>query len=324
LVVDGSTDSTGKKCDEWQEKDQRIRVIHKNPNEGLSCARKTGVENATTEYIAYVDSDDWIDANMYADMMAALLSTDSDIADCYFCYVYEDGRMKYRFDHHTGSTQVHDRIESVLLLLKDNGTYRTNFGTKVFKRYLFENLPFQKGSNWGEDYVNHELFHRASKTVLVDQAYYFYFQRSKSVTKIKPGHIQRDLKNLRTMCEAIYDRYAFVERNSEYHSTLPIVKYMAICSGIFLLRTIIVHPSYFTKEYLNDTMKKIRSIPELKEYELQRSIKIEWNILKISSNLYYYFRLIFVMIIRVTNKLKITNKKTSHTAGDTWYLWDRE
>ena len=74
LINDGSTDGTGTICDVWQEKDQRIRVIHKQ-NEGSSYARKTGIEQTTTEYVTFVDADDWIDKNMYASMMSALLTS---------------------------------------------------------------------------------------------------------------------------------------------------------------------------------------------------------------------------------------------------------
>ena len=68
LINDGSTDQTRERCDEWQKKDQRIRVINKQ-NEGLSYVRKTGIENATAEYVTFVDVDDWISLDMYADMM---------------------------------------------------------------------------------------------------------------------------------------------------------------------------------------------------------------------------------------------------------------
>ena len=59
LVDDGSTDNSGVRCDEWAAKDSRITVIHRE-NGGLSAARNTGIEHATSEYITFVDADDMI------------------------------------------------------------------------------------------------------------------------------------------------------------------------------------------------------------------------------------------------------------------------
>lgn len=67
LVDDGSTDLSGKKCDEWEKKDARIKVIHKE-NGGLSSARNAGIDVATGEYITFVDSDDFIDYKMIEEL----------------------------------------------------------------------------------------------------------------------------------------------------------------------------------------------------------------------------------------------------------------
>ena len=64
LVDDGSPDACGEMCDRYAQEDSRIRVIHKE-NGGLSDARNAGIEVAAGEYIAFIDSDDWIDDKMY-------------------------------------------------------------------------------------------------------------------------------------------------------------------------------------------------------------------------------------------------------------------
>ena len=68
LVDDGSTDLSGKICDKYKRKDKRVKVIHK-ANEGLVKARKTGIEYASGEVVAYVDGDDWIEMDMYSSMI---------------------------------------------------------------------------------------------------------------------------------------------------------------------------------------------------------------------------------------------------------------
>ena len=68
LVNDGSKDGSGSICDAFAQKDPRVRVIHKE-NGGLSSARNAGIEAAKGEYITFVDSDDWIEADAYAHLM---------------------------------------------------------------------------------------------------------------------------------------------------------------------------------------------------------------------------------------------------------------
>lgn len=71
LVDDGSPDNCPKMCDEWAQKDDRIKVIHKK-NAGLGMARNTGLENATGDYIVFFDSDDYVDTNLFSDMVVAI------------------------------------------------------------------------------------------------------------------------------------------------------------------------------------------------------------------------------------------------------------
>lgn len=82
IVDDGSTDSTADLADRWGEKDDRIKVIHKQ-NGGLSSARNAGMKAATGKYIGFVDADDYVDIDMFGHMAGALEShPDCDIAKC--------------------------------------------------------------------------------------------------------------------------------------------------------------------------------------------------------------------------------------------------
>lgn len=89
LVDDGSKDDSGAICDEYAEKDSRIKVIHKE-NEGVSIARNTGISMAEGEYIGFVDSDDWIEADMYETMYKLALSRECDIVMCDAVTKYDD------------------------------------------------------------------------------------------------------------------------------------------------------------------------------------------------------------------------------------------
>ena len=306
LVDDGSTDQTGALCDLWQEKDQRIRVIHKQ-NEGVSYARKAGVENATAEYITFVDADDWIDRKMYADMMTALLSTHSDIAHCDFCIVHEDGRIKHRDHVRDDTIKTIGRIEGVIMIL-ENHKWRTSLFTKIFRKKLFDHVEFPKGRICGEDMIIHDLFHRASQTVFLDCAYYYYFQRTGSVTKV--GNIQTEAKKTNDFFEAYQERYFFVKQHPEYDSALPHVVYVFINVGIHLLNFIMVYPHFFARDYFLKVSEQIRTVSLSREVTLRRGIKFKLYVLKFNQNLYKFLMLLYIRLVHITNWLKITNRIT--------------
>ena len=80
LVDDKSTDNSPQICDEWQQKDSRVKVIHKEHNEGAGAARNTGIENASGDYIAFFDSDDFFDRELLRKAVTKLVSEETDIA----------------------------------------------------------------------------------------------------------------------------------------------------------------------------------------------------------------------------------------------------
>lgn len=92
LIDDGSTDNSGEICDYYSEKDKRVCVIHKK-NEGVSIARNVGIQAAKGEYIGFIDSDDWIENEMYQELYYYAKETGADIVMCDPCTVY-DGNKK--------------------------------------------------------------------------------------------------------------------------------------------------------------------------------------------------------------------------------------
>lgn len=94
LVDDGSTDESGRLCDELALKDHRIQVIHKE-NGGLVSAWKKGVEVSSGEYVGFVDSDDWVDLDMIKEMAACLTGNDREIIASDYVIEREDGSKQY-------------------------------------------------------------------------------------------------------------------------------------------------------------------------------------------------------------------------------------
>ena len=149
LVNDGSTDGSGKICDGYAEKDERIRVIHKE-NGGLSSARNEGIElqkKLDNDLIAFVDSDDYIDPEMYGTMINALDKSGADIAVCLWSYLHTDGAVynpendeKISFPEETLSGRVF--LEKYLYSSPYNNGLAIAAWNKVFRKPLFDSLRF--------------------------------------------------------------------------------------------------------------------------------------------------------------------------------------
>jgi len=308
LIDDGSTDSTGIMCDAWQERDQRIRVIHKR-NEGLSYARKTGVENMTSEYVAFVDADDWIDENMYNDMMKAMISTNSDIAQCDFCKVFEDGRIEHHSkESKNGEVEVIGCEEGVLLIL-ENKKWQSYMWNKLFKKHLFEHIEFPKGRVYEDMPIMPALFHNASQTVYIHKTYCFYYQRNDSITndltfpKYKTSQHHYALST--------YDRYIFVKQHPQYHSILISLKKSATLANLYSLWDMIDYPQCFQGNTYEEQIERLKQLLPLQGGGIFYVVRQDFVILKIIPRFYKlfykiffrksFYKCIFLIIRRVKN-----------------------
>lgn len=133
LVDDGSPDRSGEICDEWKMKDKRIRVIHKE-NGGLSDARNKGLDVATGDYVAFIDSDDWIDPDMFQLLYDATQKYQADIAECSWRCIYSDESRKKQIIQESillGTMYLHcmEKFNGNIL----NQSHATKF---MIKRYL--------------------------------------------------------------------------------------------------------------------------------------------------------------------------------------------
>ena len=88
LIDDGSSDGSLKICESWAEKDNRIKIL-KQKNSGVSSARNLGIENASGDYVAFVDNDDWLRPEMYETMLSLAEKEKSDVTVCKFINVDE-------------------------------------------------------------------------------------------------------------------------------------------------------------------------------------------------------------------------------------------
>lgn len=175
LIDDGSKDQSGEICDEYAEKDRRIRVFHKE-NGGVSSARNMGLDNAKGEWITFVDSDDWIEPDMVEKLVKPTNQKDVDIVIGDFQMVSGDSIKEHRsIDWTSDKTESLNRyIASVWTIACGN----------IVKRSLYErhSVTSQIGITYCEDFhLMVRLCFFADRIVHVNIPLYNYRQRASSV-----------------------------------------------------------------------------------------------------------------------------------------------
>lgn len=190
LVDDGSTDESGLICDDYAHKDARIKTIHKK-NEGLVRARKTGLQNASGEYIAYVDGDDWIEPNMIERLYNTLIEQDADIA---MCGRYEDTGDTHRPVYHGIPEGRYDKqalLECVYPKMIVNDAFFEwgifpGVWDKLFKRECLEKyqMAVDDRLTMGEDAAcTYPALLNADSIYVLHECLYHYRQSASSMVK---------------------------------------------------------------------------------------------------------------------------------------------
>lgn len=209
LVDDGSTDSSGDICDRYAKDDDRIVVIHKE-NGGLSDARNAGLDIAKSEFIGFVDSDDYIAENMYEMLYNNMLANDSDIAIGDIVYVNEYGVPLAEINNQSPmKDECLSSEQAQYKLIEEQNHYYVVVWSKLYRRKLFKDLRFEKGKIHEDEFLVHHIFAEADMVSTVKAGVYYYRQREASITT-KPYSIKR-LDGL----EAFYDRVIFYRENMQ-------------------------------------------------------------------------------------------------------------
>lgn len=204
LVDDGSPDNCPQLCDDWANKDERIKVIHKK-NGGLSDARNAGLDIATGDYIAFVDSDDYIESDMFECLLDKIIKTQSQMAICNFEYVDINGNIT------TLNTMGQDGCFSSRQILTDwcgnDLVYYVVVWNKLYSRKCWENIRFPVGKIHEDNFVMYQLFFTCDRIVCSKIKKYNYVQRNNSIMseKISPKRFNS--------VEAFCETFSFYQEN---------------------------------------------------------------------------------------------------------------
>lgn len=179
LVNDGSPDRCPAICDKWAGQDKRIQVIHKE-NGGLSDARNAGMKAAKGEYIGFVDSDDWLHAQMYEKLYRAICRENCEIAACDFVKTEGLGQGEIRLEQEDGKATCYRTEEALKALITEQGL-RQVVWNKLYKRELIHKLFFAYGKYNEDEFWTYQAIARANKVVTLSYIGYYYYQRGDSI-----------------------------------------------------------------------------------------------------------------------------------------------
>lgn len=218
LVDDGSPDRVPEMCDEWAAKDSRVKVIHKQ-NGGLGFARNSGIEVATGEYIAFVDSDDYVSLNTYEDYYNAITNNDADVVFAGIIKEDRNGNWKKLIEtdkisvlEGKASWDYFKGMSSPMPYVKKEREHPMSVWHSIYKtsiirdnniRFLSEreivseDLPFQL------DFGKH-----CKRIVLLPDAYYYYCLNG---TSLSQSYNEKKYHNEKTLRNVLYQRLGMDE-----------------------------------------------------------------------------------------------------------------
>lgn len=180
LINDGSTDQSGDLCDQLALRDQRIRVIHKE-NGGLSAARNTGIDHASSDLIGFIDSDDYIDEDMYETLYRQLRESNADLSMCGHYDVFHQIPEKQVSEIKTWNLSSEEAIKMVM----EAKVLSVTAVNKLYKKELFNHLKFEVGKIAEDAFIMIRLLDQCQKVVATNEKKYYYVHRENSITTQK-------------------------------------------------------------------------------------------------------------------------------------------
>lgn len=230
LIDDGSTDCCGKICDDYKEKDNRIKVIHKS-NGGLSEARNVGLDNMTGTYVTCIDSDDFVSPFYISNLYTALCENHSDMASSWFVEYY-DGDVIPNAQQLVGNQQeVLVREGYFKRLLYQDGVEISAWG-KLYRSDFFNDVRYPVGKLYEDVPTTYLLVDKAEKIAVIPNVDYYYFQRENSIAQAKFSIRKMDaISHMHILGDFIKTKYPQLKQAFECRY------FSAVCNILFQIET---------------------------------------------------------------------------------------
>ncbi len=212
IVDDASTDGSYAICQQFAAGDNRIQLLQHSENLGLSAARNTALNVAKGDYIAFVDSDDTIEPNMYSILCSAAQRTEADITVCGYHYMDECGKI-------TQScliTEKNDLLHGIQKIEYNISTSDNCVWNKLYKRAVFDHVRFPLGKTFEDIFIMHKLFDDAHEIYMIPEVLYNYRQRYSGITLRPFSNTNLDI------VEAYLERYMYI--SSRYPASKTLIR----------------------------------------------------------------------------------------------------
>ena len=270
LVENASSDDSLKLCQAYAALDSRIRVMHLDVGD-LSTARNRGVAEATSEYVAFLDSDDSIAPDMYETLYGFAVENKLDLVYSNHVHVFDDKPPKYHYKE-TGKSYVLTPKE--LLMMNFAHKVPLNSCTMIVKRKFFDTMQFPEFKYYEDRAFTYLLIAASERVGYIDKAFYLYYQRKGSIVHSKHWKMYYDFAH------AEKERLEFIMKSQMFTDE---EKRMAAKKGTetFLAKLLRTNRKAKTKEQKGLSRKLVHSMSLIpKECKIKMKSRLYRRIIK--------------------------------------------
>ena len=257
LVDDGSTDSSGIICDKLAKKDERIKVIHQK-NGGLARARLTGFQKSSGGVVGFVDSDDYIEPDMYGIMLTGMQNTNAEIVFCGYNSITGNVNDKRYF---TNSDKILDKDTALKYLANDE--IKSFMVNKIYKRDILSDTDFYIGKLMEDFLCMTDIFNRCEIIFYCNAAFYNYVRRANSIMGNK--------SNMFKYWEACKFRFDWYKLNYPKYITLALNRVVRADLTCFENKNLNREQKLLIKQFLKNNISQIL---ENKNLNLHKKLKV--------------------------------------------------
>ncbi|MBD5514053.1 MAG: glycosyltransferase family 2 protein [Lachnospiraceae bacterium] len=258
-VNDGSTDDSGAICERLAQADERIVVIHKE-NGGNASARNAGINAATGDFLSFIDADDYIENNMYEEMLAETKDADVSMVCCGMVVKGIDGHDSIQVSK---ERKVFSKEEALYDIFARQGNISMSACNKLFRRNLFD-----KGLRFNNNVIHEDteamprFLDASERIIVINKAFYNYIKRSNSASTLKRFnlrgyHILDSMKEYEEMCK------------KKYPAVLPYFCYheMATTHGMLMNLSSCVDARHYIRQEISLRYRMIKAVFKCMKWE---------------------------------------------------------